>query len=196
MQWGQSLGSSHLPWGEARGARAPRVLTAPHWTAALLLLKGEKWIVTSAAALAGSLRGGVSLFEQRVLFRVCEGTGQMSSVCVAQEDRVSGELAKSILLLPDCRTHRSDGTVSNTEVTVLPPKSNHCEPMGFCQPVLQASFHHFLQVSMSLPGQPHPAAVVGPWRGWSCPVGHRGPKPPWDSSQLLFFPVFSLGFHF
>lgn len=120
--------------------------------------------------------GGVSLFEQRVLFRVCEGTGQMSSVCMAQKDRVSGELARSILLFPDCRTHCSDGTVSNTEVTVLPPKSHRCEPMGFCQPVLQASFHHLLQVSRSRPGQPHPAAVVGPWRVGAAPGGTEGPS--------------------
>ena len=66
------------------------------------------------------------------------------------------------------------GTVSNTEVTVL-PKSHRCEPMGFCQPVLQAAFHLFRQVSMSLPGQPRPAAVVGPRSAGAAPWGTEGP---------------------
>ena len=95
----------------------------------------------------------------------------MSSVCVAQKDRVSGELARSILLFPDCRTHCSDGTVSNTEITVLPPKSHRCEPMGFCQPVLQASFHHFLQ-SKHVPSRAAPpGSSGGPLEGVELPCG-------------------------
>ena len=63
---GAAPGVLSPPLGEARGARAPRVITAPHWTAALLLLKGERWIAFSCRV--GWFSEGMSLSLNNVSF--------------------------------------------------------------------------------------------------------------------------------